>query len=68
MQGQLRAYVRRSEFNRLLPMMESVEIDCKPSKEGQVVTEDDIDARGVLTINEVDGTTNRISIFYGREP
>ena len=67
MQGDLRVEVRLSEFNRLLPLLEHVDICGRPLDAGKFVSDTDLDASGVLTFSEADGTKSKINVFYGRE-
>ena len=59
--------VRLGEFNRLIPLLECVNVCGKPLEVGKFVCDNALDAAGLLTISEVDGTQTRIQVFYGRE-
>jgi hypothetical protein len=59
--------VRLGEFNRLLPLLECVNVCGKPLEVGHFVCGNALDACGMLTISEIDGTQTRIQIFYGKE-
>lgn len=59
--------VSLDEFNRLLPLLECVNVCGKPLEVGQFVCDNALDASGLLTISGVDGKQTRIQVFYGRE-
>lgn len=61
MKTKIRAYVTRTQFNKLFPLLED-----KNGDKVVPVTTEDLDAEGTLKINTLDGEIE-INVFYGRE-